>query len=66
MVQRQIVYFKTDIKKTRTSTNNNKNNNLNTHSPINKKNEEYGYKKLDTNTNSINNSIKKTNKKIMK
>ena len=58
--QRQIVYSKPDIKKTRTSTNNNQNNNLNSHSPINKKNEEYGYKKLDT--NSINNSIKKTKK----
>ena len=56
--QKQIVYSKPDIKKTRN--NNNQNNNLNTHSPINRKNGEYGYKKLDT--NSIDNS-KKSNTK---
>ena len=49
--QKQIVYTKPDIKKTRNNQNNN--NNLNIHSPINKKNEEYGYKKIEIN-NSYN------------
>ena len=62
--QKQIVYSKPDIKKTRASMNNPNSNNINTHSPINNMKGEYGYKKLDTNSN--NNSSKKNNKKKMK
>ena len=58
--QKQIVYSKPDIKKTRTVTNNNNHNNLNSHSPLNR-NREFGYKKLGM--NSINNSNKKSIKK---
>ena len=60
--QKQIVYSKPDIKKTRVTGNNQKNNNnTNTHSPINNRKGEYGYKKLDTNSNSNQNSSKKKN-----
>ena len=57
--QKQIVY----VKKTRTSANNNNqnNNNLNTHSPMNNKNGEYGYKRLDTNSNNSNQKAVKNN-----
>ena len=49
--QKQIVYSKPDIKKTRAISN----NHLNSHSPMNEINEEYGYKKLDMNNNNETN-----------
>ena len=57
ILQKQIVYTKPDIKKTRNNQNNN--NNLNIHSPINRKNEEYGYKNIEINSN--DNSKKRIN-----
>ena len=59
--QKQIVYSKPDIKKSRTATNNNNNFNLNSHSPLNKRNHDYGYKKIGI--NNPNNSNKKMVKK---
>ena len=60
--QKQRVYTKPDMKKTRTVTNNNnQNNRLNPHSPINNQKGEYGYKKLDTNSNHNKKSDKKNN-----
>ena len=59
--QKQIVY----IKKTRTNTNNNRGSgDLNTHSPINHKNGEYGYKRLDTNSKSNSNKKNTENNEL--